>query len=204
MIELCLNTDLFIVCQCDSQYLTNNGFWASMGKWLSTISFGEVLTIVCTVVGFIIAIKQYKTSSNNSREQAQRNQRESWFLQVIVLPQLSDINKFYSDLLALAAKDKGIVESLCSLCHNEFTLEMAKLQEDSKDAINQFFDHISALVKSYNPELGQQVDDIVMELEDCYVNILNAYARKEEVRVREKILENKQKLISVLNSGMSK
>ena len=93
---------------------------------------------------------------------------------------------------------------MCNLRHNEFTLEIAKLQEDSKDAINQFFDHISALVKSYNPELGQQVDDIVMELEDCYVNILDAYARKEEVRVREKILDNKQKLISVLNSGMSK
>lgn len=204
MIELCLNTYMFIVCHCDSLYLANNGFGVSMGKWLSTISFGEVLTVVCTVVGFIIAIKQYKTSSDNSREQAQRNQRESWFLQVIVLPQLSDINKFYSDLLVLAAKDKGTVESLCSLCHNEFILEIAKLQEDSKDAINQFFDHISALVKSYNPELGQQVDDIVMELEDCYVNILNAYARKEEVRVREIILENKQKLISVLNSGMSK
>lgn len=204
MIELCLNIDMLIVCRCDSLYLANNGFGAPMGKWLSTISFGEVLTIVCTVVGFIIAIHQYKTSSKSSREQAQRNQRESWFLQVIVLPQLNDINKFYSDLLVLASKDKGIVESLCNLCYNEFTLEIAKLQESSKDAINQFFDHISALVKSYNPELGQQVDNIVMELEDCYVNILNAYARKEEVRVREIFLENKQKLIAALNSGMSK
>lgn len=43
-----------------------------------------------------------------------------------------------------------------------------------------------------------------MELEDDYVNILNAYGRKEDVREREVILGNKQKLISLLNSGMSK
>lgn len=66
MIELCLNIDMLIVCRCDSLYLANNGFGAPMGKWLSTISFGEVLTIVCTVVGFIIAIHQYKTSSKSS------------------------------------------------------------------------------------------------------------------------------------------
>lgn len=192
---------LEVISQCGSCLRT---VILSFGKWFSTISCGEVLTAICTIAGFVIAIKQYKNSEKLSRQQSQRNQRETWFLHVIVLPQLSEINKFYMDLLKKSHEDKTNVESFCGLSHNDYILKMAELQESSKNIINQFFDHIAVLVKSYNQELGQQLEETIMELEDDYVNILNAYGRKKDVREREVILGNKQKLISLLNSGMSK
>ncbi len=42
-----------------------------------------------------------------------------------------------------------------------------------------------------------------MELEDIYVNILEQYDNHIEAKEREQILGNKEKLISILNSGMN-
>ena len=87
--------------------------------------------------------------------------------------------------------------------HDEYVNAMASIQEDRKLEINRFFDHISALVKSYNRTLGKQVENTVMELEDIYVNILEQYGNHIEAKEREQVLGNKEKLISILNSGMN-
>ena len=42
-----------------------------------------------------------------------------------------------------------------------------------------------------------------MELEDIYVEIIDAYCNSEDVKARNLILFNKQKLISTLNRGLS-
>ena len=173
-------------------------------SWYTTISFGDVLTIFCTLLGLGIAIWQYRKSAKEARRQSQRNQRETWFLQVIVLPQLEKINEFYIKILEKLEEDKIKVQSLVEeKNHINYLNEMAGFQEHRKDEINTFFDHISALVKSYDKELGKKVDNVIMELEDIYVRILDNYGNGQDVRERETILDNKEKLISILNSGMA-
>ena len=190
---------------CDScNSLSNIATHAENYSWFTTITFGDALTILFTAIGLGIAIYQYRKSSLAAREQAQQNQKETWFLNVIVLPQLDKINNFYICLLNNLETDKKDIESWgTQMRHDEYGNAMASIQENRKLEINRFFDHISALVKSYNRTLGKQVENTVMELEDIYVNILEQYGNHIEAKEREQILGNKEKLISILNSGMN-
>ena len=84
----------------------------------------------------------------------------------IILP-----NYCYICLLNNLETDKKEIESCgTQMRHDEYVNAMASIQENRKLEINRFFDHISALVKSYNRTFGKLVENTVMELEDIYVN----------------------------------
>ena len=154
---------------------------------------GETLTIILAIVAAWIAIAQYKSSK-----------KDTWFLNVIVLPQLPPIKDFYLDLLKNLPKDKDEIVTKRQASYDIFIDELALLQQKRKDEINNFFDHIIALVRSYDKSLGDKVSDVVMKLEDEYVKILDCYKDNEEVNERERILANEQELLSTLNSSMTK
>ena len=78
------------------------------------------------------------------------------------------------------------------------------LKQQRKDGINDNFDHIVALVRSYDKKIGDKVSTVVMDLEDDYVAILDKYSEGAEVKEREIILANEQKMLAVLNSAMNK
>lgn len=201
MIMLQLKTLHTLCDSCNS--LSNVATHAEYSSWFTTITFGDALTILFTAIGLGVAIHQYRKSASAAQKQAQQNQRETWFLNVIVLPQLDKINNFYINLLENLETDKKNIESWgTGLKHNEYVNAMASIQENRKSKINDFFDHISALVKSYNRTLGMDVENTVMELEDIYVNLLEQYGNHIDVKERALVLGNKEKLISILNSGM--
>lgn len=202
MMLLLVDTLLQDKCLCDS--LLCQVVQPEQASWFTTISFGDTLTILCTLIGLGIAILQYRHSSRESRVQSQRNQRETWFLQVIVLPQLENINNFYINLLKSLDEDKMAIQKYGKeQCHQDYLNKMAEIQDSRKTEINNFFDHISALVKSYDKCLGGKVEEVVMELEDIYVRILEIYGNEGEAKEREEVLGNKEKLVAILNSGMN-
>lgn len=60
------------------------------GCMLCSITLGDILTIL----GFVIAIWQFTKQMKESRKVNDAAQRENWFLNVIVLPQLDQIMIF--------------------------------------------------------------------------------------------------------------
>ena len=161
--------------------------------FLCQLSLGEILTIIVAVAGLCVAINQYLSGK-----------KETWFLQVIVLPQLELIKNFYLDLFPKLKLDKEHINELASETHMNNTIKMASLKNCRKQEINDFFDHIIALVRSYDITLSWQLNEVVMRLEDDYVNILDAYNNQKEVKERQVILNNEQELLQVLNSGLSR
>ena len=165
------------------------------------MTVGDVLTFL----GIAIAIYEYWRNSKESREQALSSQKETWFLNVIVLPQLDSINKFYQDLIIGIVDDKGIVEGFRKEDFDQCLVDVAGLMKQRKDEINGFFDHIVALVMSYDENLGRDINDIVMALEDIYVKAIDGYVKDENVdNIRAQFLQHKQQLIAKLNTGLKK
>ena len=178
-------------CDIDFFYAT---IVLAKDSWFSwKLSLGETLTIIVAIIAAVSAIVQYKSSK-----------KDTWFLNVIVLPQLQPIKDFYLGLLDNLQEDKKVIAAKCEDLSDSFIEELAHLQEKRKNEINNFFDHITALVRSYDEDLGNKVSDVVMKLEDEYVRILDNYKDNTDVKERENILANEQELLSSLNSVLTK
>ena len=157
------------------------------------LSLGELLTILVAIVAAWIAISQYKSSK-----------KDTWFLNVIVLPQLDPLKQFYLKLLENLKIDKKEIASKQKTAHDSYIVYLATMKQQRKKEINDNFDHIIALVSSYDKKIGDKVSQVVMDLEDEYMDILDKYSADSEVKEREIILANEQKMLSVLNSAMNK
>ena len=168
-----------------------------------TITFGDILTIV----GFGLAIWQFRKQMKVSREANDAAQRETWFLNVIVLPQLNPINEFYKALIQLVIEQQGKIKDLYISSANtpkEFNVKLANIKNERKEKINTFYDHIIVLVKSYDMQLGLSISDEIMNLEDICTSLLDDFSIPAKEKIRRNILNNKQKIISLLNTGMRK
>lgn len=167
--------------------LCNHSSW-----FICELSLGEAIAILCTIIGFGVAIWQYRS-----------NLKSTWFLNVVVLPQLQAINDFYLKIIQNLEDDQKSIRDHKSEAHDQYVLFIASMKEHRKEEINNFFDHIIVLVKSYDNKLGTSLSNKVMELEDIYVNIIDTYCNENAVNERVIILGNKQQFISILNSAMS-
>lgn len=168
-----------------------------------TITFGDILTIV----GFGLAIWQFRKQMKVSREANDAAQRETWFLNVIVLPQLNPINEFYKALIQLVIEQQGKIKDLYISSANtpkEFNVKLANIKNECKEKINTFYDHIIVLVKSYDMQLGLSISDEIMNLEDICTSLLDDFSIPAKEKILRNILNNKQKIISLLNTGMRK
>ncbi len=199
MLSALVDSTLVEMCTQCSNVVNDSAHWFD-----ATVSIGDLLSLFGTLLGLGLAIHQYKKSSKASRDQDQQNQKETWFLNVIVLPQLEPINSFYHNLFKSLEEDKSYVSSLASEAHKDYVINLAKLKARRKKGINDFFDQIIALVESYDVALSSKVGQHVMNLEDIYVKIIDSYSDKSEINEREKVLNNKKELIVTLNSGMKK
>lgn len=199
MLSALVDSTLVEMCTQCSNVVNDSAHWFD-----ATVSIGDLLSLFGTLLGLGLAIHQYKKSSKASRDQDQQNQKETWFLNVIVLPQLEPINSFYHNLFKSLEEDKTYVASLASEAHKDYVINLAKLKARRKKEINDFFDQIIALVESYDVALSSKVGQHVMNLEDIYVKIIDSYSDKSEINEREKVLNNKKELIITLNSGMKK
>lgn len=190
-----MSTLLSVVVETTSNVPSDTSWF----EWKVTV--GDVLTLL----GIIVALIEFGVSSHKSRKQELSNQKESWFLNVIVLPQLETINNFYQTLIKNIKEDEGIVANYKKDSFDQCTFKIAELKNARKQEINDCFDHVVALVMSYDESLGREISDVVMALEDVYVEVIDCYVKNQPVEnIRERFLQNKQILISKLNTGLKK
>lgn len=169
----------------------------------STNFFSITMGDLITLLGILIATWQFSKQMIETRRNTTQNNRLNWFLNVIVLPQLNPINDFYKELIRMVIADKGMLNEKRAECSEiDFMVELAAVKRNKKAKINAFYDHFVSLIKSYNVEMARNVSDEIMELEDVVTALLDDTTHLNEEKVRREILQNKQRIIGLLNQGM--
>lgn len=139
-----------------------------------------------------------------SRRNTKKAQKENWYLNIIVLPQLDNINNNYfkltNDSISYINKLEDDMESINI---KKFKIEQAKIKNEIKKRISQDFDHIISLVRSYNKDIAENADNTILKLQDECTHLIDRFDQIEEAQIRSKLLENKEMLISILNSGLN-
>lgn len=163
-------------------------------------SIAEALTLM----GILLAIYQFRKQMKETRNSTLKAQKENWYLNVIVLPQLENIDTFYKDFInTLSDELREIKSDATHMVAARLDLKIAEKKQNLKSDINDKLEHITVLVRSFDTTLGSDVSSVVMELEDACTDILDHYNINTLDTVRKAVLKNKQKLISELNKGLS-
>lgn len=166
------------------------------------ISIGDVIALLA----FAFAIFQFRKQLAIAREDRELHQREEWFLQVIVLPHLENIDEFYSNLINEVSNECAGLRNLDTtiLRQEDIVAHKANAIRDNQVMINKFFDELEPLVRAYDNNLGQSVADLTLELHDECSDILDDYINNERVEnIRSILLHHKQRLLSLLGRAMS-
>lgn len=167
-----------------------------------SITFGDVLALLGMVGSVVVFWWQlYKT-----REERRDNLRSTWFLEVIVQPNMAMINEFY-DKVIKDADEK--VNQLSQKYNNggaakDLNMELAQYQRDLKNEIKFTLGHFQSLLKASEPKISNEIDCVLDDLVDISTKFLDGYEDFDNVSIKVKALNNKQKFVSKLYSGWNK
>ena len=162
------------------------------------LSFNEVITLLLAILSVAIAIYQFNKQMRKNREEQKVANKKNWFLSVIVLPQIEDVNAFYKKIIEDVLSDMLILQP----GNSGNIILLSEKQAERKEQINAFFDHLQSLVRSFDISLSRRIADEVEKLEDevttmlgdFYFNIDNP-TRHE---IRRRLLLSKKNVISLL------
>lgn len=162
----------------------------------SEFSLNEILTLLIAFIGIVIAIYQFRKQMGKNRELQTEQNKNNWYLSVIVIPQIQLINDFYRTLI------HDLLEDTSRPIPN--IVELGTLQSIRKEQINAFFEHMLSLVSSFDQELSNELSLKVQDLEDDVTKFLNIFFTGNDITIyfqsdiRRKLLENKKEIISLL------
>lgn len=168
------------------------------------LTFNELLTLIVAIFGLIVAITglvvaicQFKKQMDKNREEQKQSNETNWYLTIIVQPQIEAINEFYKQLIDDLLLDIQISPDTITY------KDLAEKQATRKEQINAFFDHLQALVKSFDIDISMKIGDIVMDLEDKVVKLLmkHKFEMGESLNpstIRRYLLMNKKDIITAL------
>lgn len=139
-----------------------------------------------------------------SRNDHEREQKESWFLNVIVLPLLPDFKEFYDDLVDKIKEQRNRINSTSPGHENEDRLLLiGKIEDENGSAIMDFYDHVSVLVGSYDERLGAKLMTKMDDLVDICSDLVRRYEDVDnQDAISVQILMHEREVISFLNRGM--
>lgn len=168
------------------------------------LTFNELLTLFVAIIGLIVAIsglvvaiRQFRKQMDKNREEQKQSNETNWYLTIIVQPQIEAINEFYKQLIDDLLLDIQISPDTITY------KDLAEKQAIRKEQINAFFDHLQALVASFDIVVSLKIADIVMNLEDKVVKLLmkhqfGAVDSSDFSSIRRYLLLNKKDIITTL------
>lgn len=164
------------------------------------ISLGDLLA----AVSIFLAVYQFRKQMIASRKDHEREQKESWFLNVIVLPLLPEFKKFYDKLVDKIREQRNRINKTLPGHDNENRLELiGRIQDENERYIIEFYNHISVLVGSYDERLGAKIRLMMDDLVDICSILINQFSEIEnQYEISVRILSHERGVISILNRGM--
>lgn len=177
--------------------MAEKSFWFSY-----TVSIGDILT----VLGFVVTLYIFYRQLKESRKEGKDNLRSNWFLDVIVQPNMAEINELYVNIVKDTDQSRSSLHQRYdnSDSAKDINLDLAKKQREAKDSIKDFFDHFRTLLMASEPVIANQTDAIVDELVDIVTKHMDDYESDDIESCKRKVLVNKEKLIAVLYKGLDK
>lgn len=166
------------------------------------VSLADCITWGLTIAGFAIAIWQFISQMRKDRENRNKEQKTTWFLNVIVLPHLDKLHTFYKDLYKSLVAKKEELDQYRTGNHNDFIEQRANLQREIKTEVADFFDFLNPLISSYSRQLGLNIQKIKNDLQDITTRFLEEENGQLSL-VSINIIDNKQELLQKLNSELS-
>lgn len=164
-----------------------------------SITFGDILTLI----GMIGSVGVFWWQLYKTRQERRENLRSTWFLDVIVQPNMSMINDFYDKIIT--SVDEKI--TLLSKSYNEggaakeLNKKLAQYQRDVKNEIKFSLGHFQSLLKASEPKISNDIDGVLDYLVDIATNYLDGYEDYDGSSVKVQALNNKQQFVSKLYSG---
>ena len=169
----------------------------------SKISPAEMRNIL-TMIGFFLTILIYSIERRYKYKTDRIKSKKDWFLNIVLSPQLEDLNKFYdkvSDNLEKSIdslvenQDKGESETLMLINKR---IEIAKFKKFRKD----YFNNFSSSVRSFDGDLANKFDEVINEMDDIYSKVIeNDILEKNRMHnVTPLIFKNKSDAYRVLFS----
>lgn len=163
----------------------------------STISMGDILT----VFGLVISLVTFCYQLRITRRENSNNLRSTWFLEVIVEPNLDMINLFFDGII-IKYDDK-----IKALAHEfrdgksaiELHKDVAKSKREIKDEIKNSLDNFRTLLKASEPEVARKIDGTLDKLIDVLTVEIDSYeSNNDSCSVKAEVLCIKQEFVSVL------
>ncbi len=164
------------------------------------ISFGDLLA----TVSIFLAVYQFRKQMIASRKEHEMEQKETWFLNVIVLPLLPEFKTFYNNLVDKIKEQRNLINSTPPGRNNEDRLELiGKLEDENGSFIMDFYNHVAVLVGSYDERFSARLRLMMDDLVDDSSNLVRQYASVDNLdAISVKILLHEKKVVSFLNKGM--
>lgn len=166
------------------------------------ISFGDIIALI----GMIGSVAVFCWELYHTRLENGKNLRSTWFLEVIIQPNMDMINKFYDK----AIEDADTKIKLLSNKYNnggvakEINNELAKFQRELKDYVKTSLGHFQILLKASEPKIANEIDIVLDDLVDILTKYVDGYEDYDGSSIKLKALNNKQKFVSKLYSGWNK
>ena len=182
--------DTFVMLQAESSLLTKS------------ISVGDILTLI----GMLGSVAAFCWQLCKTGKERKENLRSSWFLDVVVQPNMEMINEFYDKII----NDTDFkVNELSDRYESggaakDLNTDLAKYQRNLKDEIKTSLGHFQALVKASEPAIFNEIELVLDDLVDIVTKWLDGYEDYNKDSVKSKALYNKQQFISKLYSGWNR
>jgi len=165
-----------------------------------SISVGDIIAIL----SILFAIYQFRKQMALSRQEHVDSQKETWFLNVIVLPQLPEIKGFYKSLGKNVLKHRKKLRGLHG-AHPQILGRMGEYKDAELNIVQDFFDNLKPLVKSYDNAMWLRIIAIELDLQDICTELVESYEDvSKDTDVASKILNNEQDLVLLLNKGLKR
>lgn len=166
-----------------------------MFSW--TISCGDILTLLGLALTYYLFWRQLK----ENRKDGKKNLRDTWLLEVIIEPNMEQINRFYTDCISGVEDDlKRLSELYSNTTAKELSSNLAQRKRYYKDSKKDSLDHFQSLIRATEPELAGEIDGILDSLIDDITKLLDGYEGYAEASkaVKKTLLHNKQIFIAAL------
>lgn len=168
------------------------------------MDFGVSVGDIIACLSILFAIYQFRRQMSLSRKEQMENQKETWFLNVIVLPQLPEIKAFYKELLRKISGQRRTLRNFRG--SNTMRVErLAKYKDANLQMISNFFLYLESLIESYDSSITNKMRNVDYDLQDVCSVLLDTYNDETtDTDVAVKILNSERIVISILNNGLKR
>lgn len=171
-----------------------------------SLTLNEILTLVLTIVGVWVAICQFRNEMRKNRNETinaineqKKERKRDWLLNVIIHPQIEEINLFYKEFIEKVCNDVNELR-VDRKKRVQVLAKQARINADRQEQIHAFFDHLDPLIQPFDEKLSGKINDQVMDLEDMTSKLIEHYMKVDEplYEIRRMLLLNKVNIIQLL------